>query len=123
MAAQRRRAAATRVSARTLPSRRAERRMSAVLLIAEADGDVGLGHLAELKIVASALRERGVAASRIAIGQPLGGDADVEWLSGYDAVVARIVGARPAVVAWSVRTTRWRSIWRDVEAASARHLW
>jgi spore coat polysaccharide biosynthesis predicted glycosyltransferase SpsG len=97
--------------------------MNGVLLIAEADGEVGFGHLAELKIVASALRERGVAASRIGIGQASSTEPEVEWCPRYDAIIARLIASRPAVVAWSVRTTRWHSIWREIEALSTHHLW
>ena len=97
--------------------------MSVALLIAEADGEVGFGHLAELKIVASALRQRGMSPTRIGIGPASMSEPEVEWHPRYDALVARLISSRPAVVAWSVRTRRWHSIWRDVEAVATHHLW
>lgn len=94
-----------------------------VFLVAEADGQVGFGHLAEIRAVASALRQHGMAVTSIGIGPPVPGQPQVEWVPGYDAVMARIAAAAPRVIGWSVRTSRWRAAWPALEGSPARHLW
>ncbi len=85
--------------------------MSSVFLVAEADGEVGFGHLAELRAVAASLRERHIVPNRIGIG-PSSSEDGVEWLPDYEAVMKRLTAAKPRVIAWSVRTPRWRSAWK-----------
>ena len=96
--------------------------MSSIFLVAEADGEVGFGHLAELRAVAASLRERDVAPHRVGIG-PVSPEDGVEWLPDFEAVTQRVIAAKPRVIAWSVRTSRWRSIWPRVERLESRHLW
>lgn len=92
--------------------------MNGVVLVAEADGRVGMGHLAEVSAVARALKERGVAARLIAIGDSK--NSEVESVSDYTALAAKL-DANERVILWSVRTDRWRRAWNHF--ASARNAW
>lgn len=94
-----------------------------LFLVAEVNRKVGLGHLAELRAVASALRERGISTARIAVGSAMVGESDVEWVSNYEALMRRLVARRPHAIAWSVRTDGWRSVWHAFLGLPARHLW
>ena len=97
--------------------------MTDVFLVSEADHEVGLGHLAELRSVASALRERGVAVMRINLGPQIANERDVEWIDDYRLLAKRLAESRPRIIGWSVRTNRWRSAWTAIERSGARHLW
>jgi hypothetical protein len=93
---------------------------SAVFLVAEADGQVGFGHLGELRAVARSLEQRRIPVARIAIGDRPVAEPGLEWVPDYDTLISRLHS--PRVIAWSVRTDRWRGIWRNLSATS-RHVW
>ena len=93
-----------------------------VFLIAEADRQVGFGHLAELCAVARALEQHAIPVVLIAIGHNPSSEEGIEWLPDYSALGARFRKNPPRVTAWSVRTDRWREAWRNVGALS-RHVW
>lgn len=93
--------------------------MSAVAFVAEADRQVGMGHLAELRAIASAAAARGIQVRLVAIGSGAAGASDVEWIDGYDEVAT----LKADVMCWSVRTDRWRDAWTSIERLGARHLW
>jgi spore coat polysaccharide biosynthesis predicted glycosyltransferase SpsG len=94
-----------------------------VWLVAEAGREIGWGHLAEMRAVASALEARGVASTRIVTGPDDVHGTDVEWLPDHASLIARIVDVRPAVVGWNMRTNGWRDAWYLLEGSPTRHLW
>lgn len=93
-----------------------------VFLLAEADRQVGFGHLAELRAVARALVHRGLTVRRIAIGDVRVDEPELQWVTDYAELSARLKSNAPRVIAWSVRTDRWRGIWKSVSTAT-RHVW
>lgn len=94
-----------------------------LLLVAEVGHQVGWGHLAEMRAVASALSERGRPAARFAVGDIAVGDADVDWVGDYGALMQRVVASQPRVIGWNMRTDGWRDAWGVLGACRARHLW
>ena len=93
------------------------------LLVAEAGPEVGLGHLAEMRAVSVALAERGIGAPCLAVPMAPPGARDVESVPDYETVMTRVMASRPRAIAWSVRTTEWRTWWSLLEGAMTRHLW
>ena len=94
-----------------------------LLLVAEAGRQVGWGHLAEMRAVASALRERGMPAARIAVGSAAVGEAGVEWVSDYSVLMQRVITSRPKAIGWNMRTDGWRAAWHVLDGSPTRHLW
>jgi spore coat polysaccharide biosynthesis predicted glycosyltransferase SpsG len=94
-----------------------------LLLVAEVGHQVGWGHLAEMRAVASALTERGRSAARVAVGDVAIGDADVDWVGDYGALMQRVVASQPRVIGWNMRTDGWRAAWHVLDGCRARHLW
>lgn len=92
------------------------------LLVAEASREVGFGHLAEMRMVAAALRERDVPMMALGLGPVSVGD-DLEWVADYGSLLRSIRAARPRVIGWNVRTHGWREMWPDIDSLGARHLW
>ena len=89
-----------------------------LFLIAEANSDVGYGHLGEIRAVARALEPRGVPMRQIAIGDVAG----VESVRDFNAISALLRSHAPRAIVWSVRTKGWREIWRNLPATT-RHVW
>ena len=96
--------------------------MTSYVLVAEADRQVGLGHLAEMRTLAEALEARGVHAHRIAVGIEAPAGDGVERVDSYGELEARLRQVDPSVVAWSVRTDRWKQAWPRL-APRAHHVW
>lgn len=98
--------------------------MTRVVLIAEADGEIGFGHLAELRAIAGALSSSGADDSTFVIGArtetPLASGAT--WIASFDEVTSALHKTQPDAVIWSVRRDGWKRIWSDVSGL-ARHLW
>ncbi len=94
-----------------------------VVLVAEASRQVGLGHLAEMRVVAEALSRRGTPTVRLVLGSWDGGDDDVEWVGDYEALLPRMLASCPRVVCWNVRTHGWRERWDEIGMLPSRHLW
>jgi spore coat polysaccharide biosynthesis predicted glycosyltransferase SpsG len=94
----------------------------AIVLVAEADGQIGFGHLAELRAIAHSLKQRTIPVVTIAVGQNPASEKTIEWLSDYQALAARLRIHAPQAIVWSVRTDGWRRIWRSV-ASPSRHVW
>jgi UDP:flavonoid glycosyltransferase YjiC (YdhE family) len=92
-----------------------------VVLVAEADGNVGFGHLGELRAVGRVLDQRGVPVNRIAIGPRAEAGPEFEWVSGFTALAERLPSNPNRVIAWSVRTNRWKAAWSQL--GSGHHVW
>jgi spore coat polysaccharide biosynthesis predicted glycosyltransferase SpsG len=94
-----------------------------LVLVAEVGHQVGFGHLAEMRAVASALSDRGSPAARIAVGDVDVGAEDVEWVGDYGSLMRRIVAIQPLTVGWNMRTDQWRAAWDVLDDVPTRHLW
>lgn len=94
-----------------------------LLLVAEAGREVGWGHLAEMRAVASALGARGIPAARVAVGLAAVDEAGLEWVPDYAVLMQRVLATQPRVIGWNMRTDGWRAAWQVLDPLPARHLW
>jgi len=93
-----------------------------VFLVAEADGQIGFGHLAEIRAIRQMLPASSCRA--FALGAFVAAFADVEWLPAISQMIEMIRSGRPEVVVWSLRRDSWKPLWPRIAAASnARHVW
>ena len=94
-------------------------------LIAEADSEVGFGHLAEITAVAAGFESHGVRTRCLAIGSApeVSHWERVEWLRDWRQLSSTLQSANFTVAVWSARRSLWNTCWPELARSAARHVW
>ncbi len=100
--------------------------MRTILLFAEADSEIGFGHLGEIRAISRALTARDDIRTRVfAVGTPCdtGSDMACDWLTDSTGVIQVMNSIEADATVWSFRRPLAPGVWEALETSCAFKVW
>src|SRR5438309_10793651 len=99
--------------------------MTSVIHVAEADGEIGFGHLRELHAISAVFEQRGVTNQTYVLGKPMCDSkwGNVQWIANSESLTNLLWKMDPAASIWNFRRSLDENLEKLFERLGKIRVW